>query len=233
MIRHSLTVPTILLCLFSCLSPIHGDVITQWTFETSVPNLKDSSSINGLISEVGVGEASGFHASSATDWDNPLGADGSSESFSANTWAIDDYFQFTTSTVDYENIRLSWAQRGSNTGPRDFKLSYRVNGGSFVDFTSYTVTTISSFTSASSKEFDLSGITALNNAAEVNFRLVATSTTSINNGSVSTSGTSVVDNFTVSGSLLSATAVPEPSTLVFLAGGMMLAWARRYAGKRA
>ncbi len=53
----------------------------------------------------------------------------------------------------------------------------------------------------------LSGITALNNQANVYFRLIDLSMTSASGGSVGTGGTDRVDNFTIS-------ATPEPATFV-------------------
>jgi hypothetical protein len=76
--------------------------------------------------------------------------------------------------------------------------------------------------------FDLSGITALDNQSNVYFRLNDSSNTSANGGTVGTAGTDRVDNFTIS-----ATAVPEPATLVSLGwGAVLLCGGRRYFRRR-
>ena len=67
---------------------------------------------------------------------------------------------------------------------------------------------------ASEYTFDLSTVTALDDQSSVFFRLVDTSTTSANAGTVAGGGTDRVDNFTVT-----ATAVPEPSTIALLTLG--------------
>jgi hypothetical protein len=48
----------------------------------------------------------------------------------SNHWAQNDYLQFAFSTIGYTAINISWDQTGSNTGPKDFKVQYSINGGS-------------------------------------------------------------------------------------------------------
>jgi hypothetical protein len=67
--------------------------------------------------------------------------------------------------------------------------------------------------------YDLSSITALDDDSSVVFRIVDDSTTSINGGTVATSGTDRIDNFVVSGT---ADAVPEPSSMALTAVGGLL-----------
>src|SRR5688500_13417747 len=82
--------------------------LAQWTFELSPPaDLANSTSISGIAADVGSGTALGLHASTNTDWSTPSG-NGSTNSLSANTWEVGDYFQFTLSTSGYQNIMLSF-----------------------------------------------------------------------------------------------------------------------------
>jgi len=219
-------------------STVHAATVTQWTFETSIPGGGSGitgTSITGLSAEVGTGTASGLHASALTLYSNPAG-NGSNESFSANTWAIGDYYQFSSATTGFEDVTLSWAQTSSSTGPGEFKLAYQVNGGGFTDFLNYTVlpnqvaapglgtwnnaTEITGYNVSA----DFSALTALDNAASIDFRLIMRSTNdSTPPGTVAVAGTSRVDNFTIN-----ATAVPEPTTAVALLGGLgMLLGLRR------
>ncbi|MFO1513109.1 MAG: PEP-CTERM sorting domain-containing protein [Verrucomicrobiota bacterium] len=72
--------------------------------------------------------------------------------------------------------------------------------------------------------FDLSSVSALNNAPAIYFRLVDASTTAANGTTVAASGTGRVDNFTVT-----ATLVPEPGALALVSGfgWLMLFFKRR------
>jgi hypothetical protein len=142
---------------------------------------------------------------------------------SANTWTIGDYFEFSLSTLGYSQVELSFDQTGSNTGPGTFGLFYNVNGGGFLQFGSDYTLLVSSwnattYNSAFTYNFDLSAITALDDAVTIAFRLVNMSTTSINGGTVAAGGTGRVDNFTVT-----ATPIPEPSVAALFGGFGMLA----------
>lgn len=182
-----------------------ADIIARWTFETSQPLATDSASIGPIAPEEGTGSAYGGHASASTDWSNPTG-NGSLESWSANTWAVGDYFEFRVSTVGFEDIALSWDQTRSGTGPSAFDLSYSLNG---TDFTviedDYSVAnnsgdwTSGSALMASQYAVVLSALDAIEQQPTVYFRLVA------DIAAGGTSGTVRVDNFTVE-------SVPEAET---------------------
>jgi hypothetical protein len=203
-------------------------VIAKWTFEVNTPaDLTDSATIASIAADEGTGTASGVHASAATDWTTPTG-NGSVESLSSNTWAVDDYYQFSVSTTGYSSIKVGFDHTSSATGPGEFKLAYRVNGGEVTNFQEYTVlpnqvaapglgnwnstTTISGYNFS----FDLSGVTSLNSASAVDFRLIMRSTAdSTPPGSVASGGASRIDNFSVEGTLAP---VPEPETYALAAG---------------
>ncbi len=204
--------------------------LAKWTFETSVPSLTNSTTITGLAAEQGIFSAtsfaSGSHASASTDWSNPQG-NGSTESLSVNTWAVNDFFQFQTSTTGYDTIQVSWDQTGSATGPRDFSLQYSTNGTSFTAFSSYTLVENATPNSWSGTpltggptnfSFSLAAVSSLNSITGIYFRLVNTSTTSIGGGAIGATGASRIDNFTVMGTA----AVPEPSTYAAIFGAVAL-----------
>lgn len=201
--------------------------IASWAFESSMPAGSPGAGawITNIASEVGSGTASGFHAGAAT-YSNPAG-NGSANSFSANTWAVNDFFQFVVSTVGYTGIGVSFDQTSSATGPGRFTLAWSTDGNSFtpvISATDYTVpenafpNSWNSTTASSlfSHAYDLSSVTELNNSFAVYFRLVNSSTMSAGGGIVNpTAGTSRVDNFTVA-------VVPEPSTIVLMGLGGLL-----------
>jgi MYXO-CTERM domain-containing protein len=240
--RNFLRLPLLTSIAFATISMAEAqDVLAKWTFELSpFADLTDSATISGIVADTGIFSASSFasgvHASSLTDWTTPSG-NGSVNSFSANNWAVGDYFQFATSTVGYEDLTLTWDQVGSSTGPRDFDLLYSSDGTNFTvvpGFDNYVVllnsapNNWSSGTPITTTTYtaDLSSIVALEGASNVYFRLVVDSLTAINNSPIATGGTDRVDNFTV-------TAVPEPSSAAMaVMGGLALLGARRRRGSK-
>jgi hypothetical protein len=208
--------------------------INRWSFEVNTPaDLSNSSVSPTAADDNGNGLASGFHASAATDWTTPAG-NGSANSFSANEWAIGDYFQFQVSTLGYQDVTLSWNQTRSSTGPGVFDLAYSTDGSSFtVGLNNYTVSAIGwSSGSADSTIFsvDLSAIAALDNDASVYFRIVSDSSPS------STGGTSRIDNFVVNASTIPTNA-PVPDSLPFSFAAVALfglvALSRHFSFRRA
>ena len=154
-------------------SLVGSNPLATWTFESSQPATAGpfaaESGTNAATSN-----ATGLHADGAAVYSSPAG-NGSSHSFSSNTWGVGDYYQFTTSTLGQKGILLNFDQTSSNTGPRDFQVAYSTDGTIFTNVGStYTVlpngdpspgfsslTYHPDYTSA----IDLSGITALNNQA--------------------------------------------------------------------
>lgn len=209
--------PVLALCVFS-LSALSASaaVITSWTFETNFLATTTSDTTTGpsLAAEVGTGTATGLHASAASDWSSPAGNGVSARSYSANTWAIGDYFQFSTSSLGItEGITVSFDANGSGTGPAAFSLQYDAGAG-YVGAGTYTIPSgitwnATTYFPTTHFVFDLSGVPELSNNAAISFRLVSTSTTSISGATVGTGGTSRVDNFTVA-------TIPEPQAATLL-----------------
>jgi len=209
-------------------SEVMAGTIAMWTFETSQPT-----TAGPAAAEVGTGSATGSHAGAAV-YSSPAG-NGSAHSYSANTWAVGDYWQFTTSTLGSSDIAFQWDQTSSGTGPRDFKVQYSTDGTTFTDVPySYSVLANASpnptwNATTSSPIYTslllLNSITALNNQAAIYLRLVDTSTTSAAGGTVATAGTDRVDNVTIYNN------VPEPSSLflAFMVGGSVGVFRRRRA----
>jgi hypothetical protein len=211
-----------IVCLASSTNLTRADVLADWTFETSQPNIPSpgAAAAGSYAAESGINANSSFatgnHADATTVWSSPAG-NGSPHSFSSSKWTSEDYYQFATSTVGYNTITLSWSQTSSSTGPTAFTLRYSIDGSTYVDVAgagsvdgssisgnSYTVGTTSwSSGSASSHtlvSFDLSSMSQVNNDNALYFRLVTSSAT--------TSGTDRVDDFVINGNLIP---VPEPA----------------------
>jgi PEP-CTERM motif len=205
--------------------------IADWTFETSQPTTA------GPVSpETGAGSATGSHSGSAT-YSSPAG-NGSSHSFSANTWATGDYWQYQVSTTGDSAITLSYDQTGSATGPKSFQLEYSLTGvnGSFININSaYNVLVSTWSPSSGSSSFtttvNLSTVTsdAVDNEATLFLRFVdesAATSGAINGGNVGTAGTDRMDNVVIMGT---PEAVPEPSTIALfgMGGAACLGFFRR------
>lgn len=206
-----------------------ADTLAQWTFENSGPSIAGTSTTFGPIApEVGSGNAYGVHASASTVWSSPVG-NGSPESFSANNWSVNDYFEFTIpSTVGYKDVSISYDQIGSGTGPRDFSFTYSTDGSIFITVGSYQLTSGVSWSGTIGgrpDQLSFLNISALDNwNGTIYFRVVDDSTTSINGGTVAAGGTGRIDNFTVT-----ATMIPEPSALALVGLGVagLVAFRRR------
>jgi len=217
-------------------APAFAGAITEWTFETTSAGIAGTSNhIDNIAAEVGTGIASGVHAGAGTVWSSPAG-NFSSHSFSSTLWAVGDYYQFQTSTIGFSGIAVVWDQTGSSTGPRDFALSYSLDGNTYTTVSpGYSVLQnglapnpswgAATGSSAYTLGYDLSAITTLDNASSVFFRLTDTDTTSVSGGTVGTGGTDRIDNFTVQ-----TAPVPEPSAAALgILGGLagLVAWKRR------
>src|ERR1051325_1525184 len=182
--------------------PCRAVTIAQWTFETSLTSSTSGSGTDfgALSPEIGIGSASGHHASASTGWSSPAG-NGSARSFSSDHWVIGDYYQFQVSTIGFGTISISWDQTSSATGPNSFRLQYSLDGSSFTAWSDYTVSTITSPVTWNS--FSPSTLpSALNNASALYLRLTAISSPG------GTAGADRIDNFTVAGTPVQQS-VPE------------------------
>ncbi len=187
--------------------------VAKWNFESLGTLSTTSTTYTGSAATIGSNalgsSVNGNHASATSNWSNS-GGNGSLVSLSGNYWAPNDYFQFQTSTYGFNTIYVSFDQTGSNTGPRDFQLSYSTDGTNFTNVGSvYTVSNAASWSTTIykpefTKSFDLSSISGIAGQPMVYFRMTNTSTVSLVNGIVGTGGTSRVDNFSVSGTLCPA-----------------------------
>lgn len=188
-------------------------VIARWNFEAL-----DFSAAAGTSFTVSTGDVvadsgalvtgsvfSALHAAATSTWSTPAG-NGSSNCASGNGWAADDYWQFKVSTTGYNSITIVWDQMGSNTGPKTFKVQYSTDGNSFTDAPGgpYDLANDSwsagTYKPVSTRTLDLSSITALNNQPFIYIRFTLnTGSTSINGGTISSTGTSRIDNVYIGG----------------------------------
>jgi hypothetical protein len=109
-------------------------------------------------------------------------------------------FILEVSTLGYEDILLSWAQRGTSTGFTSRELSYSTDG---VNYTVFGTDSGALGATYLVKSFDLSSITAIDNKPTVYLSVKLAGATSGN-------GNNRFDNLTVEGT----PAIPEPGTAV-------------------
>ncbi len=212
--------------------------LASWSFEGKTlfggTTLSSANMSTGYINDGGVGAGTlfGIHTITNSVWSYPTG-NGSVASMSATGWSNQtSSWDFQVSTALHNSITVSFDQTSSATGPKNWKLQYKVGAGSFVDVTTFNVLLNSSPNAwassaavpASNNTFNLSAITSIDNSPSVTFRLLVNGTAPAGTGTAAfaTTGTTRIDNVSVS-----ATPVPEPGTMAVLAAGAAVGAARR------
>lgn len=209
----------------------HGDVLTQWNFNSPVPDANTSTGT--LAPHVGVGTAtlvggvagsfaSGTASGGSTD---PAPSDNSG-------WQTTGYaaqgtedrtrgVQFAVSTAGWRDIVVSWDQRHSNTASRYVQFQYSLDGVTFADFGSPLVGDAGD-TWFNNRTVDLSAVPGASDNASFAFRIVAAFApssaaylASSPSSSYSTNGTWRFDMVTVQ-----AMAIPEPGTWALFVAGL-------------
>jgi hypothetical protein len=215
------TIPIAFGIAFASASICSADVVASWTFEPpNSPPTVTGTTISGIPPAIGSGSASGVHALSSTTFSSVAG-NGSATALGADHWVLGDYWQFQFSTLGFAHLQLSFDARSSFSGPTNITVSYSLDGSSFttlnpnVDVPAGTWnSSVRSLTFAHT--FDFTALTALDNRPNVYFRLTA------NLPPFDTGNAASMDNF-----LVTATAIPEPSSLVLVAGVLLAGVAYR------
>ncbi|MBS1535115.1 MAG: hypothetical protein JST78_08560, partial [Bacteroidetes bacterium] len=169
--------------------------MVNWTFPNNPDNniVDAATTVNNaktLTTQGGVGtvgytpvQSSATSAASAGTWNSGNGT---------KWWQID------FSTLGYTNTKVSSAQRSSNTGPKDFKVQYRIGtGGTWTDVPGAVITVGNDWTTGSLAATSLPA--ACDNQSSVFLRWIMTSNTAVNNTTVASGGTSGIDNILVTG----------------------------------
>lgn len=139
----------------------------------------------------------------------PSGATGSPNPFSISTPGWDNgqdtkYWQVDVNTTGSTNITVSSLQGSSGTGPKDFKLQYKVGAaGAWADVTGGIVTLTTAVSAGNLTTWGALSDVALpsdaNNQALVSLRWIMTSNTSINGATVASTGTSRISAIYIKG----------------------------------
>ncbi|WP_333879129.1 beta strand repeat-containing protein, partial [Flavobacterium sp.] len=173
-----------------------GSVTTlaNWTFPNNPDdNIIDSGvTINNaktLTTQGGVGtisyapvQSSTTSAASGPGWDSGSGV---------------KYWQIDISTLGYSQLKLSSAQRSSGTGPRDFKVQYKIGAGAWTDIPGGAITVANNWTTGVLNNVSLPSV--CDNQSSVLIRWIMTSNLQVNSGNVASGGTSGIDNILITG----------------------------------
>lgn len=221
-----------------------AQIFTSWNFEpftgadtNPTPNIGSGTAaiINnggGTIGTPGVYQRTGMTGSGCGAQNGSALGAWAFEPFAPGTSNESNGAQFSTSTVGYQNITLTWDQRFSNTSANTVRLQYTTNGSSWTNF----IMTASNTTICAGSinvngcyennagdvyrriAVDFTSIPAVNNNPNFGVRMLASyyqSTTEFRQSTApasvaNPSGTWRFDNITFSGVTLSA---PNPSVI--------------------
>lgn len=158
--------------------------ITQWNFNSVPPDAASSTgsmlpsvgtgtvaAVGGTVTSFASGTSNGGSTDPATSDNTGLGVTTFPAQGTANKTAG---IVFSAATTGYQNIRITFDQRHSNTGPGNVQLQYTldasVSNPVWVDADTASATSGDAW---NSRSFNLSAVTGLNNNANAGFRVVA------------------------------------------------------------
>ena len=202
----------IILCLgvnFNVFSAPDGDpvVLAKWDFGddgkkelitghssfVSNPYTADE----GLVANKDIAEISLYGGAEFREWG--AGATASPDQ-APNTVKWDNsgsYWQISISTKNYTEISISSKQRGSNTGPKEFKIEYSIDNGSNWQAVGTTINVANNFTTGCVN--DLALPSECDNLDNLLIRWLNVSNISVNGSTVASTGTSRIDDIIVKG----------------------------------
>ena len=182
--------------------------IASWTFPSSgaiaTADPAPATSANNTSQIISFSNSSSSNVAPSTVTGNP----GSAATFSG-VWQTGNgnaYIQVNVNTTNFSTVTISSDQYSSATGPKDFKLQYKIgSGGTWTDVPN-------GATTAGSAAWISSGTKTLpvtcNGQPDVAIRWLMNSTTSASGGVLGSAGTSRIDNIIIKGQMGSSTNIP-------------------------
>lgn len=168
------------------------DTIAGWTFPTTGTNrTANKGTPTNLTKQIAreatttYTDAIGYttRAISTTGWDNGNGT---------KFWVID------INTMGYQTLKLSSRQFASTTGPRDFKVQYRIGAtGTWTDLLGATILDSANWTFGFLNNVPLPA--ACENSTSLGIRWIMTSNTAANGTTVASTGTNRIDDIFITG----------------------------------
>ncbi|MCL6261050.1 chitobiase/beta-hexosaminidase C-terminal domain-containing protein [Aquiflexum sp. TKW24L] len=194
-------------------------VLAGWTFEST--NTSDRVFADqGNINNVGIQIISLKNINFTT---YVLGSGGTGTSAkNANGWqeavGIDKYWQVKVNTIGFESLSISSKQQGSNTGPKDFRIDYSLDGEVWAALPGGSI-------SVSSLNFNSGTVTSLpipaaaSNQETVFLRWIKSTNVSINGGTVASTGTNRIDDIFIEGIAIGEALEPAATPIINPNGG--------------
>jgi len=191
-------------------------IITHWNFndDTLVPQIGA-----GAASLVG-GTTSTFATGSPNDLGSPNRAWNTTGYPAQGTNSGTAGVEYKVSTLGYQNIKIKWDQRNSNTASRFLRMDYTTDGSTWNQGDTFELTAGGTFWQVFNK--DMSGNSAVNNNSNFSIRLLAVFEPGTgqyratqDGSSYGTSGTIRYDLVTFEGDV-----VPEPASIAALGLGL-------------
>lgn len=221
-------------------SVAHADLLTYFNFEDNTPSAAGVPAVANLQSDPpGLQQSTittNFDAANVTSFAGtitnvaPNNVQVNNQSLAlvggGATGAIANngrFIQFGFNTLNFENPILTFATQRTSSGFNNNQFSYSTDGTTFTNFGSAFTPIISTSpgfgnattaVAASIQTFDLSSVDAVDNQANVIFRLIF-------DGATTTTGNNRIDNLQVNATQVGVAAVPEPSTYALFAIGMI------------
>lgn len=193
--RITLTSFIAFFCFFSVFLKAQTTIVL-WNFEDGNNTVDGGLPTNNSssISSSATGAISFFVGGGSVNCTNYISHAGWTSGAGTKYWELSSF-----STLGYAGLSIGFQSRGSNTGPRDFKLQYSLTGSSFTDVGSASYS-ISATTNCTFFSFSLP--TACDNKSIIYLRFLQTSNTSVDGSSVQSGGTNGLDNISISASNL-------------------------------
>jgi hypothetical protein len=216
--------------LCALLPAAQADVLTQWNFNSPVPD--GNTSTGTLVPHIGAGTASllgttGSFASGAASGGSTDPAPSDNSGWQTTTYApqgTEDRMrgvQFAVSTAGYRDIVVSWDQRHSNTSARHVQFQYSLDGTTFTNYGA-TFAAGAGDTWFNNRTVDLGAVSGVADNALFAFRIVAAFAPDMSgylasspSSTYGSGGTWRFDMVTVQ-----AAPIPEPGTWALLLAGM-------------
>lgn len=190
-----------------------GQVVSTlagWTFTTAAATAQTADAGNSNNINTQTLTPLGFTGNTVSWPGGPTGTTGANpNSVSTNGWdngADAKYWQADVNTTGATSITVSSMQGSSSTGPKDFKLQYKIgSGGTWTDVSGGVVTLTTAVAAGSSTTWGVLADVALPadaaNKPLVSIRWIQTSNISVNGSTVASTGTSRISAVYIKGTV--------------------------------